>query len=85
MITGDSRGGDMRPSKVARSSSGVDVVYVDHSTSGIAASTCQSSADPTNLASIMRQSPIVLRIGQVADAVISGDTTGTERSKPPGD
>lgn len=42
-----------------KSNSGQHIVFIDHSTSGIGASINQSSADPTSLANIMRQSLIV--------------------------
>jgi hypothetical protein len=43
---------------IYKSNSGQDIVYIEHSTSAIAASLCQSSAAPTNLASIMRNALI---------------------------
>jgi len=51
---------------IYESSSGQDIVYIDHSTSAMGASLYQSSAVPTNLASIMRnaliESPVQLPI-----------------------
>jgi len=41
---------------------GKDIVYAEHSTSAIGASLYQSSADPTNLASFMRNATLLMPI-----------------------
>jgi hypothetical protein len=42
-----------------KSNSGTNIVYIDHSTSGMGASINQSTADPLSLANIIRQ-PIII-------------------------
>ena len=46
----------------SNSNSGHNIIYKDYSTSGIGASTNQSSADPTSLANIMHQRIIVTKL-----------------------
>jgi len=48
--------------KAYKPDSGKDIVYLEHSTSAIGASLYQSSADPTNLASFMRNAILLMPI-----------------------
>ena len=48
-----------------KSKSGQNIIFVDHSSSAIGTSIYQSSANPDNLASIMRNNVIVIKTTQI--------------------
>lgn len=52
---------------IHKSGSGQDLVYKDHSDSGIGASSPQTSAEPTSLASLMRQGLLFIKPPEITD------------------